>query len=198
MKLELEGRPAIEDAQANDVIAAVSELALPAHSFLILSRARSSYVQVAMQADERFVVEYREGRPPGFRSAREDHSRGEVGQLLESYLAGGVAWRGGIRWRAMGGKSLRDPLDTVSLVSASAALAILLMFVLSSRAPREPGTPPADPMAYLAISMLVLLPSLLIDVRRFKTMSAGKRFKTIMTLLVVAMVLVIYCLERGR
>ena len=98
----------------------------------------------------------------------------------------------------MGGKSLRDPLDTVSLVSASAALAILLMFVLSSRAPREPGTPPADPMAYLAISMLVLLPSLLIDVRRFKTMSAGKRFKTIMTLLVVAMVLVIYCLERGR
>ena len=56
MELESEGRPAIHDAQASDVHAAVSELALPDNSFLILTRTTTSYVQVAMQADERFVI----------------------------------------------------------------------------------------------------------------------------------------------
>jgi aromatic ring hydroxylase len=114
MKLESEGRPAIQDAQARDVYAAVSGLALPGHSFLIVSRTQTSYVQVAMQAGERFVIEYREGGPRSLRSVREDYSRNEVAQLLESYLAGGDAWRAGIQWRSVEDMSPRDGWDTVS------------------------------------------------------------------------------------
>jgi hypothetical protein len=77
MKLESEGRPAIHDAQATDVHLALSGLALPAHSYLILSRKPTSYVQVAMLSGERFVVKYRDGGASGFRSAREEFSRDE-------------------------------------------------------------------------------------------------------------------------
>jgi len=98
MELESEGRPAIHDAQASDVHAAVSELALPGNSFLILTRTTTSYVQVAMQAGERFIIEYREGGPRSLRRAQEDFSRSEVAQLLESYLAGGDEWRAGLQW----------------------------------------------------------------------------------------------------
>ena len=99
MKLESESGPAIPDAQVTDIYVAVSGLGQPGHSFLILTRTRTSYVQVAMQADERFLIEYREDGPRNFRSAREDFSRDEVAKLLESYLAGGDAWHAGIQWR---------------------------------------------------------------------------------------------------
>jgi hypothetical protein len=98
MELESEGRPTIQDAQASDVHAAVSELALPGNSFLILTRTPTSYVQLAMQAGERFAIEYREGGPRDLRRAQKDFSRSEAAQLLESYLAGGDEWRAGILW----------------------------------------------------------------------------------------------------
>ena len=127
MKLESEGRPAILDAQAGDVYAAVSALALPGHSFLILTRTRTSYVQVAMQAGERFVLEYREDGPLILRSAREDFSRTEVAQLLESYAAGGDAWRAGIPWRPVEDMAPRPGWDTVSNACAFLAVVVLLI-----------------------------------------------------------------------
>jgi hypothetical protein len=98
MKLQSEGRPAIRAPQSTDVHVAVSELALPSNSFLILSRSPTSFVQVAIQPGERFVIEY-PGGTGIFRSERDDFSRDEIARLLDSYLAGGDAWRAGIQWR---------------------------------------------------------------------------------------------------
>ena len=195
MKLESEGRPAIQDAQASDVYAAVSGLALPGHSFLILTRTRTSYVQVAMQAGERFVIEHREGGPHGLRSAREDFSRNEVAQLLESYLAGGDAWRAGIQWRPVEGMGPRDAWDTVSTVCAFAAVAVFLVFAFSLKASRGPGTSGTDPMVYFSIAMLVFLPSALIDMRRFRQMNAKQKTRTIVALF-AAVIAVLYWIGR--
>jgi hypothetical protein len=195
MKLESEGRPAIQDPQSSDVLAAVSGLALPRHSFLILTRTPTSYVQVAMQADERFVIEYRDGGPPSLRSVREDFSRNEVAQHLESYLDGGDVWRDGIQWRPVDGMGPRDGWDTVSSGFAFLAVVVLLVAFFSMNAPREPGTSGTDPVESLAIATLVFLPSALIDMRRFGRMDAQKKFRTILAL-IGALIAVMYWIDR--
>jgi hypothetical protein len=193
MKLESDGRPAIQDAQAGDVHAAVFGLALPDHSFLILSRTQTSYVQVAMQAGERFVIEYRDGGPRGLRSAREDFSRTEVAQLLESYVAGGDAWGAGIEWRPV--EDTRDGWDTVGNACALVAVVVLLVGAFSIHAPAEPGTFGSDPMDYLSIGVLVFLPSALIDLRRFRRMNVKQKVRTILALL-AAGIAVLYWIGR--
>jgi hypothetical protein len=195
MKLESEGRRAIQDAQASDVHAAVSGLALPRHPFLILTRTPTSYVQAAMQAGERFVLEYRDGPPPGLRSVREDFSRDEVAQHLESYLAGGDAWRDGIQWRPVDGMGPRDGWDTVSTGFGFLAFVVLLVSVFSLNAPRKPGTSRTDPMESLAIATLVYLPSALIDLRRFGRMDANQKVRTIGAL-IGAVFAVMYWIDR--
>ncbi len=179
MKLESEGRPAVQNAHATDVYAAVSGLALPDHSFLILTRTRASFVQVAMQAGERFVIEHWEG-PRGFRSVRNDFSRDEVARLLESYLAGGDAWRAGIQWRPADGT--RDAWDTVSTVCAFAAIAVFLALTFSRRSPGGAGASGRDPMLYFSIAMLIYIPSALIDMRRFKQMKVDEKMRLIVAL----------------
>ena len=196
MKLESEGRPAILDAQAGDVYAAVSALALPGHSFLILTRTRTSYVQVAMQAGERFVLEYREDGPLILRSAREDFSRTEVAQLLESYAAGGDAWRAGIPWRPVEDMAPRPGWDTVSNACAFLAVVVLLIGAFSLSPSGAPGTPRADPMEYFSIAILVFLPSALIDMRRFKQMNANRKIRTIVALL-AAVIAIRYWIDRS-
>jgi len=195
MKLEAEGRPAIRNARAGDVHAAVSGLALPGRSFLIVSRTQTSYVQVAMQAGERFVIEYREGDPHGFRSAREDFSRAEITSLLESYLAGGDAWRVGIQWRPIEATGSGDVWDRVGTLCLFVAVALFLVGVFSLHSSGGPGTPGTDPMEYFSIGMLVFLPSALIDMRRFRRMNAKEKGRTITALLAAALAL-LYWVDR--
>jgi hypothetical protein len=198
MKLELEGRPAIPDAQAGDVHDAVSALGLPGHSFLILTRTPTSYVQVAMQAAEQFVIEYRDGDPGGLRSAREDFSRNEVAQLFESYLAGGEAWRAGMEWRPVEGFGRpRDAWDTVSNVFAVASIAVFFGFACSIEATGRHRTSRPDPMEAFAIAVLVFLPSALIDMRRFKRMGGKEKMRT-MAALFFAVIAVLYWIDRWR
>jgi len=194
MKLESEGRRAIQDAQSSDVLTAVSGLAPPRHSFLILTRTPTSYVQVAMLADERFVIEYRDDGPSILRSVREDFSRNEVAQHLESYLAGGDAWRDGMEWRPVDGMP-RDGWDTLSSGFAFLAVVTLLVAFFSINAPRKPGTSRTDPMESLAIATLIYLPSALIDLRRFRQMDAQQKVRTVLAL-IAAVFAVMYWIDR--
>src|SRR5262245_47570828 len=168
MKLESEGRPAVADARADDVHAAVNELALPAHSFLILSRTRTSYVQVAIQPGERFVIEYREGGARNFRSARADFSRDEIARLLESYLEGGEAWRAGLVWQPAGGTRPSDAWDNVSTVCWFVAVVTFVVVAFSFGSSGSPGASTTDPMVQIETGALFLFISSVIDVRRFK------------------------------
>jgi hypothetical protein len=193
MKLKSEGRRAIEDAQASDVYAAVSELALPGHSFLILTRTNASFVQLAIQPGERFIIEYREGDAPVLRAAREDFSRGDVAQLFASYLAGGDAWREGIQWQPIGGRP-RDRWDTVGRICAIAAVVTLVVLV-DALLPSRRRTSRPDLMAYLSIATLVYLPSVLIAMRRFKQMDGWQKRNTILALF-FALLAIAYWIDR--
>jgi hypothetical protein len=84
----------------------------------------------------------------------------------------------------------------VSTVCTYLSLGFLLTAACSRRVSGRPGDSGGDPMAYLAIAMLLFLPSVLIDMRRFRKMNTGEKFQKFVTLFVVVMVVVVYWIER--
>ena len=111
-------------------------------------------------------------------------------------MAGGDAWRAGVRWRPVEGRGTRDPWETVSTICAVASVAVLLSFAFTmKKASGGPGTSGKDPMLYISIAMLIYLPAALIDLRRFKQINAKQKMRTIVELL-AAVIAVLYFIGR--
>ena len=102
MKLESDGQRAVLDPESSQIQSAVSSLSHPNRTFLILSRSQTSFIQVAITAPDRFLLEYQEGGvQEHFQSTRTDFSGDEVIRALEAYRRGDESWRHEIEWRRL-------------------------------------------------------------------------------------------------
>ena len=197
MKLESEGQRAIFDPRGNDLQSAVTLLALPDRTFVILSRSESSYVQAMLVDSNRLALEYREGGPAEhYRSARDDYSSGEVIGILESYRSGEDSWRERHEWRRIDVTERTDLWDRLSPVGRVAGLALFVDAAFAI------GKADGDPifgfeaLTVLAIASVVSMTSSIVDLRRYRTMSRMARMWSINSIAVGIMVLTIYCIER--
>lgn len=194
MKLEAEGQRAIVDPRSSDIGSAVSLLATPARKFVILSRSGTSYVQAMIVGANRHVLEYRDGGEQ-YRSVREDYSTGEVVGILEAYGRGEDSWRTENEWRRIEITARRDIWDRLNRILLVAGLVL----VLDSVAARAPG---GDPLLglnlpeVLALAFALLMVSAIIDLRRFRTMVASGKARTIGMLFLGVLVVTIYWIER--
>jgi hypothetical protein len=156
-------------------------------TFLILSRSRFSYLQVAIVASDRFLLEYQEGGvKEHYQSVRHDLSRDDVVRCFEAYRQGADSWRDGNEWRRID-PSGRDVWDRVSSVLTLVAIILVALSVIAyKRGHREPvfGMEPVDLM--MAVFLVLLLPAAIIDMRRFRTMLAIGKSSTIGTFIVSA------------
>jgi len=197
MKLEAEGQRAIADPQGNDVQSAVTLLAVPDRTFVILSRSESSYVQARVVDTNRLALECRDGSPAQhFRSAREDYSSGEVIEILEAYRCGEDSWWTEHEWRRIDVTGGKDPWGRLSAILSVAA--IILMFDAGFALKGKGGDPifGLETLDVLALGCVALMGSAMIDLRKFRTMSALQRVRRIGGIGVGVMVLTIYCIER--
>jgi hypothetical protein len=197
MKLEAEGQRAIVDPQGNDVQSAVTLLAPPDRTFVILSRSESSYVQARVVDMNRLALECRDGSPTQhFQSARSDYSTGEVIQILESYRRGEDSWWTENEWRRIEVSGRKDPWSRLSGILAVAA--IILMFDAAFALKGRGGDPifGLETLDVLAIGCGAYMASAIIDLRRFRTMTATERVRAIGGIGIGVMVLTIFCIER--
>jgi hypothetical protein len=196
MKLESEGQRAITDPQGSQIRDAVSALSLPAPRFLVLSRSRTSYLQVAIAAPNQFLLEYREGGvQQHFRSARTDLSGDEVVRMLEAHQRDDDSWRRGKEWRRIGAPAARDIWDRVSMICAGAGLTLIVVAAGAARRSGGGTVLGMEPMQLFSIAFLVFLPSAIIDLRRFGAMDVQGKVRTVAALC-VGVVAVLYLIQR--
>jgi hypothetical protein len=195
MKLEVEGCRAIVDPRSSALQSAVSSLSHPAPSFLILSRSEATYLQVAVTAPGQFVVEYRERSvPQHFQSVRSDLSGDEVVRILEAFRQGEDSWRQENEWRQIDRAPPPDPWGRVRQLSVIAGFILFLAAVLSLRTGRDPifGL---EPMKALSVAFVAFLPTLIIDLRKFRSIDAQDKVYTIAALGIGVMLAVYWVLE---
>ena len=188
MKLEPEGQPAIVDPTSGQVEHALSALALPDRPFLILNRARMSFMQVAIVGPDRFRIECRDGDRQPMLSTRADVSRGHAVRVLEAYRQGGDDWRREIDWQPI--KSWKpDIWDRVSLSFAVAGLVLMVMCVVASRG-FAPGATAfgIDPYLFFSIAFAVVMPSVIIDLGRFRTLNAKSKMRAVGALVLAILI----------
>lgn len=196
MKLEAEGQRAIVDPQGHDIELAVTRLALPDRTFLILSRSETSYLQVRLVDSNRHAFECREGSAEQhLRSAREDFSSGEAIEILEAYRRGGESWRSGHEWRRLEVPARKDIWARVGPITRIAGL--VLMFDAAFAVGRPDGDPifGLEALDVLSIAFVLAMTSSVIDLRRSEPMGPLGRSRNIATLVAGALVLVIELIE---
>ena len=197
MKLEAEGQRPITDPQSSDIDSAVSLLSVPDRTFLILSRSDTSFVQAAIVGPNRILLECRDGSPDKhFRSVRDDYSSGEVVSILESYRRGETAWWNASEWRPIDVAGRQDRWEGVSWVFGIAGLLLMVDALVAHR--RAGGDPMfgVQAMDAFAIGFACLMASAIIDLRKFRTMNARTRVRSIGILGAGAMVVGIQLIER--
>jgi hypothetical protein len=181
MKLEAEGDRAVLNPQTSQIQYAVHSMALPDRSFVILSRTGTSFLQAAMTGSDALLLECREiGTQQPASSKRTNFSRDEVARILEAYAQGGDAWREGIEWAPVGAP---DTWGRASSFFMVAALVVMVAGVLSRGDER---------FALLSIAYMVFLPSQIIDLRRFRTMTAYWKVRTIGALIVGVLIALLW------
>jgi hypothetical protein len=188
MKLESQGQPAIVDPTAGQVEYAVSALALPDRPFLILSRARMTFMQVALAGPDRFRIECRDGGRQPVLSARTDLSRDHAARVVEAYRQGGDAWRRETAWQPI--KSWKpDIWDQVSLSFAVAGFVLMIMSVVASRGFASGATAfGIDPYLFFSIAFAVFMPAVIIDLGRFRSLSARQKVRTVGALVLAILI----------
>jgi len=196
MKLEAEGQRAIVDPQTEEVHSAVTRLALPDRSFLILSRSATSFIQVMIVDSSRFALEYREGSAePLFRSARDNFSTSEIVGILEAYRREEDSWRNENKWRPIDVPARQDIWDRLRSLFCIAGIVLIFDSAIAlKRAGRDPifGLKTMD---VLSIAFIALMAWAIIDLRSFRTMDPTERVRTISIIGVGVMVLTIECID---
>lgn len=185
MKLEADGQPVVHDPQREQVQQAVSALTPEGPTFLILSRAPRSFVQVAIAGPDRFRLECREGDGQPLLSARALLSRDDVARVLEAYRQGDDAWRGGIESQPVGPTT--NDWDKAGLFFAAIGLALMLVCFFASQGLRT-RLLGLDPYLCCSLAYALFLPSILIDLRRFRTLSARNKVRAVGGLVVAVLI----------
>lgn len=197
MKLEAEGQRAIVDPQGDEIQSAVALLSLPDRKFLILSRSRTSYIQVAIVGSNRLVLECRDGGAERhFQSARDDFSTSEVVEILEAYRRGEDSWWTGNEWRGLGASARQDPWDRLSSIARIAAVLLVFDSVIAFRGGGGDPIFGLEGMDVLSIACVAMMTSAIVDLRRFRTMAPMGRFRAIGAIGAGALVVAIQLVER--
>lgn len=181
MKLEAEGQPAIVDPEPGQLTLAVSALALPDRPFLILSRSRTSFVQVAIVGPERFHIEHRDRGQPLMVGKRSDLTRDEVARVLEAYRQEDAAWDQHIEWQSSGANGR---LDRVSMGLMLFAAALMIVAVIAWNGPNHDNIFGMTAFHLFSLAYEIYALSILIDMRKFRTLNARAKVRAIGSLVV--------------
>lgn len=185
MKLEADGQPVVEDPQREQVQQAVSSLTPAGPTFLILSRAGMSFVQVAVAGPDRFRLECRDGDRQPLLSARTLLSHDDVARVLEAYRQGGDAWRAEIEWQPVGPTA--NDWDKAGLFFAAIGLALMLVCFFASQGLRTKVLG-LDPYLCCSLAYALFLPSIIIDLRRFRTLTARNKVRAVGGLVIAVLI----------
>jgi hypothetical protein len=199
MKLEAEGQHAIVDPQDGQIESAVAGLAAPDRTCLILSRSKTSFVQVAIIGANRLDLEWRDGSAhQHVRSARDDYSSAEVVAMLEAYRSGDDSWTKEHEWRPIDGSTPRDRTGDVSLFCRVVGFLLVLNAVIALKGSGRDPVFGLETMDALAIGLLVAMVGATIDLRRFRTLSRREKPYTIGVIGTGLMVVTIQLIEHLR
>lgn len=197
MKLEAEGQRAIVDPQSDQIESAVSLLSLPHRSFLILSRSQASYIQAAIVASNRLLLEYQDGSAEQhYRSARDDFSTSAVIEILEAYRRREDSWRNENEWRRIDVLARGDRWDSVSRFCMFAGLALMFNAAFALKRADRDAIFGLEAMDALAIAFIVSMVSAVIDLRRFRTMDSMSKVRNIGIIGAGLMIVTIELIER--
>ena len=93
MTLEFDTGQKIEEPCGNQIAEAVGGLPNRKDSFVVLSAARTNYIQVAADRSEKFTLEFQEGNRTRHFRAREKLGHDEVVDVLVRYSRGDLKWK---------------------------------------------------------------------------------------------------------
>jgi hypothetical protein len=111
VRLQFEAGPAVEDPTPDQVTDGLRRLSLTDSSFAILDSGPLSYIQVAAEGEDDYLLEYQEGSVDQHYQASAPVTLDQVTAAFLSYLGQDDGWRTSAEWRHLpvGGASASAP-----------------------------------------------------------------------------------------
>ena len=123
-RLELEGRPPIENPDSAAIEDALARVGTEGSTFATLSRDDVSYIQTAIALGEGFLLEYQEGSLEAHFRCPQILPRERVVEAFQKYARGDESWRAPLAWEK------QDLVAGPAKAGGCLATALLLLQIL--------------------------------------------------------------------